>query len=84
MQKPLLALTVLLILSSVVKTLALDPPSDRIVVLLSVDGLAHYYFDDPKAEMPNIRQLAAEGARAEKMKASPSSQSAKRAIHLLG
>lgn len=49
---------------------ALDPAADRIVVLISVDGLAHYYFDDPKAEMPTIRQLAAEGARAEKMKCS--------------
>jgi predicted AlkP superfamily pyrophosphatase or phosphodiesterase len=44
------------------------PATDRIVVLISVDGLAHYYFDDPKAEMPTIRQLAAAGARAEKMK----------------
>jgi predicted AlkP superfamily pyrophosphatase or phosphodiesterase len=50
--------------------IALEPASDRIVVLISVDGLAHYYFDDPKAEMPAIRQLAAEGARAEKMKCS--------------
>jgi len=48
---------------------ALPPASDRIVVLISVDGLAHYYLDDPKAEMPNIRRLAKEGARAEKMKA---------------
>src|SRR5256885_16571702 len=50
--------------------LALEPASERIVVLISVDGLAHYYFDDPKAEMPTIRQLAAEGARAEKRKCS--------------
>jgi predicted AlkP superfamily pyrophosphatase or phosphodiesterase len=50
--------------------LALDPPADRIVVLISVDGLAQYYFDDPKADMPTIRQLAAEGARADKMKCS--------------
>lgn len=49
---------------------AVEPASDRIVVLISVDGLAHYYFDDPKAEMPTIRKLAAEGARAEKMKCS--------------
>ena len=48
---------------------ALEPVTDRIVVLVSIDGLAHYYMDDPKAEMPTIRQLAAEGARAEKMKA---------------
>ena len=43
---------------------------DRIVVMISVDGLAAYYFDDPKAEMPAIRALAAAGARAESMKAS--------------
>jgi predicted AlkP superfamily pyrophosphatase or phosphodiesterase len=49
---------------------ALDPASDRIVVLISVDGLAHYYLDDPKAEMPTIRELAAEGARASDMKCS--------------
>ena len=49
---------------------SIEPASDRIVVLISVDGLAHYYFDDPKAEMPTIRQLAAEGARASDMKCS--------------
>ena len=46
------------------------PAADRIVVLISVDGLAHYYFDDPKAEMPMIRKLAAGGARARTMTAS--------------
>jgi predicted AlkP superfamily pyrophosphatase or phosphodiesterase len=44
--------------------------TDRIVVMISVDGLAGYYLDDPKAEMPTIRALAAEGARAAMMKAS--------------
>lgn len=44
-------------------------PSDRIVVLISVDGLAHFYLDDSVAEMPTIRRFIAEGARAEKMKA---------------
>ena len=43
---------------------------DRIVVLLSVDGLANFYMDDPRAEMPTIRKLAAEGAKAASMKAS--------------
>jgi predicted AlkP superfamily pyrophosphatase or phosphodiesterase len=43
-------------------------PSDRIVVLISVDGLAGFYMDDPKAEMPNIRALAAAGARTASMK----------------
>ncbi len=51
-------------------TLFAAPASDRIVVLISVDGLASYYFDDPKAEMPTIRRLAAGGARAERMKCS--------------
>jgi len=50
--------------------IALEPASERIVVLISVDGLAHYYLDDPKAEMPTIRQLASEGARASDMKCS--------------
>lgn len=46
-----------------------DPtPNDRVVVIISVDGLAGFYLDDPKAEMPNIRALAAEGARASGMK----------------
>ncbi|EEF60877.1 alkaline phosphatase family protein [Pedosphaera parvula] len=44
--------------------------SDRLVVMISLDGLAAYYLDDPKAEMPTLRALAAEGARATSMKAS--------------
>lgn len=47
-----------------------DKPSDRIVVMISVDGLAGFYFDDPKAEMPTIRALASLGARAKSMQAS--------------
>jgi predicted AlkP superfamily pyrophosphatase or phosphodiesterase len=49
---------------------SLPAENDRHVVLISVDGLAHYYFDDPKAPMPAIRKLAAEGARAKRMKTS--------------
>ncbi len=59
---PVLALFIALLTPA----LALDPASERIVVLISVDGLAHYYFDDPQAEMPTIRQLAGEGARAKR------------------
>lgn len=44
--------------------------TNRIVVMISVDGLAAFYFDDPKAEMPTIRELAAHGARSTMMKAS--------------
>jgi predicted AlkP superfamily pyrophosphatase or phosphodiesterase len=46
------------------------PDPDRIVVLISVDGLANFYMDDPAAEMPTIRKLAAEGAKAAGMRAS--------------
>lgn len=40
------------------------------VILISVDGLASYYFDDPKADLPTIRWMAKNGARAERMEAS--------------
>lgn len=43
---------------------------DRIVVMISLDGLAGYYLDDPRAEMPTLRALAAAGARAGGMKTS--------------
>jgi hypothetical protein len=48
------------------------PPVDkgRAVVLISVDGLAAFYFDDPRAEMPTIRAIAKAGASATRMKAS--------------
>jgi predicted AlkP superfamily pyrophosphatase or phosphodiesterase len=41
--------------------------TNRIVVLVSLDGLGNFYFDDPKAEMPNLRALAKQGARAKSM-----------------
>jgi hypothetical protein len=47
-----------------------DSAKDRIVVLISVDGLASYYLNDPKAHMPVLRRLAKEGAAAERMKCS--------------
>ena len=42
--------------------------ADRLVVLISIDGLASYYLDDPKADMPTIRRMAREGASAGRMK----------------
>jgi predicted AlkP superfamily pyrophosphatase or phosphodiesterase len=44
--------------------------TNRIVVMISVDGLAAFYFDDPKAEMPAIHELAENGVRSTMMKAS--------------
>lgn len=43
---------------------------DRIVVMISLDGLAGFYFDDPKAEMPVLRALAKEGAMSSRMRPS--------------
>src|SRR4051812_17180299 len=54
--------------SAIAVTAARDP--DRIVVLLSIDGLANFYLDDPAAPMPTIRRLASEGACAAGMRAS--------------
>jgi len=43
------------------------------VILITIDGLAAYYFSDPKAPIPALRRLAAEGASAEGMRvANPS------------
>ncbi len=47
-----------------------DP--NRIVVLISVDGLAGFYLNDPKAQMPTIRALADAGARAAMKVSTPS------------
>lgn len=60
----------LLSLSIVARAGGAEPRTDRCVVLISVDGLANFYLDDPLADMPTIRRLAAEGARAEGIVAS--------------
>jgi predicted AlkP superfamily pyrophosphatase or phosphodiesterase len=39
----------------------------RHVVLVSIDGLAASYLNDPKAELPTLRKLAAQGASAKGM-----------------
>ena len=44
---------------------AAEPHKDRCVILVSIDGLANFYIDDPKADVPTMRKLAARGARAE-------------------
>lgn len=42
-----------------------EPNQEQCVILISVDGLANFYLDDPQAELPTIRELAANGARAD-------------------
>src|SRR5262245_55220274 len=68
-----LALTSIFLAIFLVAARAAQPPapaSDRVVVMISVDGLGAYYLDDPRAEMPALRAMAKEGARATMMKAS--------------
>jgi predicted AlkP superfamily pyrophosphatase or phosphodiesterase len=42
-----------------------EEPADRHVVVVCIDGLAHFLLDDPKAPLPTLRKLAQEGAVAE-------------------
>ncbi|MCB1092987.1 MAG: alkaline phosphatase family protein, partial [Verrucomicrobiae bacterium] len=66
--KPLISALSLLIGTAIfANSASAAPKADQHVILVSVDGLAHYYFDDPKANMPTIRQLAAAGARTKRM-----------------
>ena len=46
---------------------AADPSRAPIVILISIDGLAAYNFDDPLADLPTLRWMAANGARAQSM-----------------
>jgi predicted AlkP superfamily pyrophosphatase or phosphodiesterase len=43
------------------------PAKPQHVVLVSIDGLAASYLDDPRARLPTLRKLAAEGAVAKGM-----------------
>jgi predicted AlkP superfamily pyrophosphatase or phosphodiesterase len=67
------AITCWLGLSALTNTpaLAAEPKPERIVVLVSVDGLAAFYMDDPKAQMPTLRALAAAGARSPMKSSAP-------------
>ncbi len=70
MSKYVIALLAVLFLAPRIGAAADAPAgSDRIVVMISLDGLAAYYIDDPKAGMPTLRALAEAGARASAMKA---------------
>ena len=49
---------------------ASSAPKDRLVVLISVDGLPADALQDPTIHMPTMRRLAREGATAEGMRCS--------------
>lgn len=42
-----------------------EPRQDRCVIMVTIDGLANFHIDDPRSDVPVMRKLAAEGARAE-------------------
>jgi len=67
MSRVRMILLVVLALFCLAGSLWAAPQSDQCVVMVSVDGLAHFYLDDPKSDMPTLRRLAQEGARAEGM-----------------
>ena len=64
---PRLLLAVVCLFALFAQVEAASPATDHCVVLISVDGLAAFYLDDPRAELPTLRKLAAAGARAESM-----------------
>jgi len=45
-------------------------PSDRHVILITMDGFPAYLMDDPQAPIPTLRRLAKEGAVAEGLRVS--------------
>lgn len=66
--KRLLLSVVVPILSITISTQsATANDNERVVVLISVDGLAASYLKDPRANIPTIRKLAHDGASAEGM-----------------
>jgi predicted AlkP superfamily pyrophosphatase or phosphodiesterase len=60
---PVLILTLL----ATVALRAADPARAPIVILVSIDGLAAFHLEDPTFDVPTLRMMAANGARAERM-----------------
>ena len=51
-------------LLGVLITLTASASTNDHVILISIDGLAGFYLTDPKAPLPTLRKMAAEGAQA--------------------
>lgn len=67
MPRTLAALFCLLIVAFTTSAAPAAEPLAKHVVLITMDGLPAYLFDDPSAVIPNIRAVAARGIRAEGM-----------------
>ncbi len=73
MNVPLIRLAVLAVIflrASAPGFSAAAPERAPIVILITLDGLAAYNFDDPRADLPTLRWMAANGARAAGMETS--------------
>jgi predicted AlkP superfamily pyrophosphatase or phosphodiesterase len=62
-----LAASLVLVIALRLDSRAADPARAPIVILVSVDGLAAFNFDDPFVDVPTIRWMAANGVRAQSM-----------------
>ena len=65
--RPFLVLAVVFAAATLPARGAVDPAKAPIVILVSIDGLAAYNLDDPHADVPTLRWLAQNGARAQGM-----------------
>src|ERR1051326_395681 len=45
-------------------TLTVSGSTNEHVILITIDGLANFYLTDPKATLPTVRKMAAEGVQA--------------------
>jgi predicted AlkP superfamily pyrophosphatase or phosphodiesterase len=62
---PRILAAIAIVLAASIAPVEAAPKADHCVVLISIDGLAGFYLDDPRADMPTLRRLAREGARAD-------------------
>src|SRR5690349_8259069 len=60
----------LLAVVSLAASAASGAHTNQHVILITIDGGAAYYFDDPKAPLTNVRKLAAQGVVAKGIKVS--------------
>ncbi|MEY4938883.1 MAG: hypothetical protein RIQ93_618 [Verrucomicrobiota bacterium] len=65
-----LAAPVLFLFAMATGFAAVAPDRAPIVILITLDGLAAYNFDNSKMDLPTLRWMAANGARAERMETS--------------
>lgn len=58
------SIAILILLGGLNPCTSAEPATDSCVILVSIDGLANFYLDDPRAKLPTLRRLIQTGARA--------------------